>query len=176
MWRFRRRVCGVFTFPCTSFSLSLMSSWCRSGCPSTTCVPASCLCHPWSLWRAVVDSPTYDLHRRSSCTRMGALEHESSTVKSIPISCISSTLPWPSATMVSYHTLVISNRGQLFPTLSQMENLRLGVHNLFQSTDNGVAQLSILMTSFFLAQCNEKKKAIKIDDCYPLPFLPCTGF
>ena len=94
----------------------------------------------------------------------------------IPISCISSTLPWPSATVVSYHTLVISNRGQLFPTLSQMENLRLGVHNLFQSTDNGVAQLSILMTSFFLAQCNEKKKAIKIDDCYPLPFLPCTGF
>ena len=58
---------------------------------------------------------------------------------------------------------------------SQMENLRLGVHNLFRSTDNGVAQLSILMTSFFLAQCNEKKKAIKIDDCYPLPFLPCTG-
>ena len=121
MWRFRRRVCGVFTFPCTSFSLSLMSSQCRSGCPSTTCVPASCLCHSWSLWRAIVDSPTYDLHRRSSCTRMGALEHESSTVKSIPISCISSTLPWPSATVVSYHTLVISNRGQLFPTESDGE-------------------------------------------------------
>ena len=76
-----------------------------------------------------MDSPTYDLHRRSSCTQVGALEHEASTVKSMPVSCISPTIPWPSVTMVSYHTLVFSNRGQLFLTPNQMENLQLEVHN-----------------------------------------------
>ena len=166
-------------FPWASFFLSLMSSRCRSVCPPTTCVPASCLCHPWSLWGAVVDSPTNDLHRRSPCTQLGALEHEPSTVKSMPVSCISPTIPCPSVTMVSYHTLVFSNRGQLFLTQNQMEDLQLEVHNLIQSIDNRVAQFSNLMISFFLAQSNEEKKkktTIKIYGCYSHPFLPCAGF
>ena len=63
--------------------------------------------------------------------------------------------------MVSYHTLVFSNRGQLFLTQNQMEDLQLEVHNLIQSIDNRVAQFSNLMISFFLAQSNEEKKKKK---------------
>lgn len=129
-------------------SLSLMSSLCRSGWCPTTWVPAPCVCHPWLLWGAAVGSPTYDLHRGSSGTQMGALEHEPSTVKSMPVSCISLPTPWPPAT-------VVNSLWQWVRVRTYSWNLN---PSLIRRKDNGLAQFYTLMTSFFLAQCNEGKK------------------
>ncbi|XP_059950554.1 putative uncharacterized protein MSANTD5 [Mesoplodon densirostris] len=89
-------------------------------------------CFEELLW-----APPHNLHRGSSGTQMGALEHEPSTVKSMPVSCIFLPTPWPPATVVNSLTL------------SQIENLQLEPESQFDSKDRQWTSTILYTHDFF---------------------------